>query len=101
MRQAGLLTLDFFTSPVQPNPSWLGTLKVLISIPSAGIHDQFVGTTNLSPANKKAFAPVTFTLAAPTVTALNASPSDVSLTIELNVNAGSGPYFVDNVRFTN
>ncbi|WP_437752126.1 hypothetical protein [Sorangium sp. So ce1389] len=95
------LKLDFFTSPVQPNPSWLGTLVVLISIPSAGIHNQFVGTTNLSPANQNAFAPVTFTLAAPTVTALNASPSDVSLTIELNVNPGSGPYVVDNVRFTN
>ncbi|WP_437760790.1 hypothetical protein [Sorangium sp. So ce1389] len=95
------ITFDFFTSPVQPNPSWLGAVKVLISIPSAGIHDQFVGTTNLSPANKNTFSPVTFTLSAPTLAALNASPSDVSLTLELNVNAGSGPYFVDNIRFTN
>lgn len=95
------LTFDFFTSPVQPNPSWLGSLTVLISIPSAGIHNQFVGTTNLNTLTQNAFTAVPFTLAAPTVTALNASPSDVSLTIELNVNAGSGPYYVDNVRFTN
>ncbi|WP_437685514.1 hypothetical protein [Sorangium sp. So ce176] len=95
------LKLDFFTSPVQPNPSWLGAVAVQISIPSAGIHNQFVGTTNLSPLDQNAFSTFTYTLAAPTVTALNASPSDVSLTIELNVNAGSGPYFVDNLRFTN
>ncbi|WP_437730390.1 hypothetical protein [Sorangium sp. So ce1335] len=95
------LAFDFFTSPVQPNPSWLGAVTVLISIPSAGIHNQFVGTTNLSPAGQNAFSTFAFTLAAPTVAALNASPSDVSLTIELNVNAGSGPYVVDNVRFTN
>ncbi|WP_437302849.1 hypothetical protein [Sorangium sp. So ce388] len=95
------LELDFFTSPRQPNPSWLGTLTVLLSIPSAGIYNQFVGTTNLSTLSQNAFSTVTYTLAAPNVTALNASPSDVSLTIELNVNAGSGPYFVDNVRFSN
>ncbi|MGK3961151.1 hypothetical protein WMF38_49870 [Sorangium sp. So ce118] len=95
------LKLDFFTSPLQPNPSWLGTLTVLISIPSAGINNQFVGSTNLSTLSQNAFSTVTYTLAAPNVTALNASPSDVSLTIELNVSAGSGPYFVDNVRFSN
>ncbi|WP_437805823.1 hypothetical protein [Sorangium sp. So ce1078] len=95
------LRLDFFTSAVQPNPSWIGSLVVLISIPSAGIINQFVGAADLTPLTRNAFSPLTFTLAAPNVTALNASPSDVSITIELNVNAGSGPYFVDNLRFTN
>ncbi|WP_437678175.1 hypothetical protein [Sorangium sp. So ce131] len=97
------LNVDLFTSPVQPNPSWLGTVVVLISIPSRGIHNQFVGTTNLNSLTQNDFSTVTYTLAAPTVTALNSTPkpSDVSVTIELNVNVGSGPYYVDNVRFTN
>ncbi|WP_272825960.1 hypothetical protein [Sorangium sp. Soce836] len=95
------LRLDFFTSAIQPNPSWVGTVVALISIPSAGIHNQFVGSVGLTPLPRNAFSPIAFTLAAPTVAALNASPSDVSITLELAVNPGSGPYFLDNLRFTN
>ncbi|WP_234023427.1 hypothetical protein [Sorangium cellulosum] len=97
------LTFDFFNSPVQPNPSWPGTLTVMLSIPSRGIHSQHIGSLNLNTLTQNTFSPVTFTLAAPNVAALNATPkpSDVSLTIELNVNGGSGPYYVDNIRFTN
>ncbi|WP_437604860.1 hypothetical protein WMF20_27080 [Sorangium sp. So ce834] len=95
------LRLDFFTSAIQPDPSWVGTVVALISILSAGIHNQFVGSAGLTPLPRNVFSPITFTLAAPTVAALNASPSDVSITLELTLNPGSGPYFLDNLRFTN
>ncbi|WP_437933279.1 hypothetical protein [Sorangium sp. So ce341] len=95
------LRLDFFTSAIQPNPSWVGTLVALISIPSKGIHNQFVGSIGLTPLPRNAFSPLTFTLAAPTVAALNTAPTDVAITLELSVNPGSGPYFLDNLRFSN
>ena len=83
-----------------PNPSWVGTIEVLISIPSAGISNQWVGNVVLNSLTRGAFNVITFpSLAAATVTALNAAPSDVKLQFNLNVTANSGPYYLDNVRF--
>jgi len=95
------LLLDFFVSRQQPQPSWLGTLAVLISIPSAGIHNQWLGQSDLSGLPLGAFSTLSFALPPSVVSALDAAPVDVSLQIDLNVNGGSGPYFLDNVRFGN
>jgi hypothetical protein len=56
------------------------------------------GVTGLT---RGSFLPFSFTLPTNVVTALNAAPSDVSLMFNLNVNGGSGPYYMDNVRFWN
>ncbi len=85
------LSLDFFVSPVQPTPSSIGTFEVLISIPSKGIFNQWLGQTVLTGLPQNTFSPIQYTLPAATVTALNTAPSDVSLTINLAVNAGSAP----------
>ncbi|WP_158502484.1 hypothetical protein [Vitiosangium sp. GDMCC 1.1324] len=93
--------VDLFVSPVQPNPSWVGTAEVLISIPSAGIHNQWVGNVVLNSLPRGAFSTLQFPLQASTVAALNTAPNDVSLQLNLNVTVGSGPYYLDNVRFEN
>ncbi|WP_437817730.1 hypothetical protein [Sorangium sp. So ce1078] len=96
------IKLDLFISKVQPNPSWVGTIEVLISIPSAGINNQWVGNAVLNSLTRGAFNVIPFPqLPAATVTALNAAPSDVKLQFNLNVTPNSGPYYMDNVRFEN
>ncbi|WP_233561276.1 hypothetical protein [Sorangium cellulosum] len=96
------IKLDLFVSKQQPNPSWVGNLEVLISIPSAGIHNQWAGNVVLNGLTRGAFNPVQFSqLPAATLTALNAAPSDVKLQFNFNVTANSGPYYMDNIRFEN
>ncbi|XXT17157.1 hypothetical protein WME94_43710 [Sorangium sp. So ce429] len=96
------IKLDLFISKVQPNPSWVGTIEVLISIPSSGINNQWVGSIVLNSLTRGAFNVITFPqLAAATITALNGAPSDVKLQFNLNVTPNSGPYYMDNVRFEN
>lgn len=96
------IKLDLFVSQQQPNPSWVGNLEVLISIPSAGIHNQWVGNVVLNGLPRGELSTVSFPqLPAATLTALNAAPSDVKLQFNFNVTPNSGPYYMDNVRFEN
>jgi hypothetical protein len=96
------VALDLHISPAQPNPSWVGNIEALISIPSAGIHNQWIGNEPLTPLDRGEFVKVEFDqVPAATITALNAGPSDVKLQFNLNVTSNSGPYYLDNVRFEN
>lgn len=96
------ITLDLFVSPAQPNPSWVGNIEVLISIPSAGIDNQWAGNYPLTPLARGSFQRIQFAaLPTATRTALNAAPSDVKLQFNLNVTSNSGPYYLDNIRFEN
>lgn len=96
------ITLDLFVSPAQPNPSWVGNIEVLISIPSAGIHNQWAGNVALTPLTRGQFVRIQFAqLPTATKNALNAGATDVKLQFNLNVTSNSGPYYLDNVRFEN
>ncbi|WP_437736506.1 hypothetical protein [Sorangium sp. So ce1335] len=96
------ITVDLFVSPVQPNPSWIGKVVAMISIPSAGINNQWAGEAELTPLTPGEFHTIQFaSLATATKNALNASPSDVKLQFIFNVTANAGPYYLDNVRFAN
>ncbi|KYG03854.1 hypothetical protein BE21_49760 [Sorangium cellulosum] len=97
------IKLSLFVSKQQPNPSWVGNLEVLISIPSAGINNQWAGNVVLNGLTRGVFNEVTFSqqLPAATVAALNAAPSDVKLQFNFNVTANSGPYYMDDIRFEN
>ncbi|WP_437489917.1 hypothetical protein WME75_11700 [Sorangium sp. So ce1014] len=96
------ITLDLFVSPIQPAPGWAGNIEVLISIPSAGINNQWAGNTSLSLVTPGSFQRIQFAaLPTATLNALNAAPSDVKLQFNLNVTSNTGPYYLDNVRFEN
>ncbi|MGK3981602.1 hypothetical protein WME99_01095 [Sorangium sp. So ce136] len=100
------LTLDIYVSPAQPNPSWVGSMEALISLPSASpaINNQWIGNVALTPLDRGKFVRVQFAqLPTATKNALSASPrpTNVKLQINLNVTTNSGPYYLDNVRFEN
>ncbi|WP_437727223.1 hypothetical protein [Sorangium sp. So ce861] len=98
------ITVDLFVSPAQPNPSWVGNVEVLISIPSAGINNQWAGNVPLTPLTRGSFQRIQFaSLATATKNALSATPrpTDVKLQFNFNVTSNSGPYYLDNVRFEN
>jgi hypothetical protein len=93
------LAFDLFLPTQQPNPTWHGTVTVLIQIPSARIALQQVGQVALNGLALGTFVPVSMPLPAAVESALALGVNDVSVSIQLNVNPNTNPYFFDNLRF--
>jgi hypothetical protein len=94
------LAFDLYVSPNQPNPHWLGSVAAWISIPSAGVHNRWPTRIKLNDLPLGQFTTVEFPLSADAAAALRGSHDDMSVTIDLNVTAGSGPYYLQNLHFT-
>jgi len=97
----GMLGLDLRLPSPQPNPSWYGFVQLLISVPSKGVNNAFVGQVELTGKPLNQFFPVDFNLPAGLVATLQAGGySDFKAKIVLNVpfNA-TGTYLLDNLHF--
>ncbi len=94
------LKVDLLVPSNQPNPTFFGHATLLISIPSAGISSANLGSQALTSLPQNQFSTLEYGLPNDVRAALDADHGDVSLRLVLGVNAGSGPWFVDNVRFS-
>ncbi|MET0790925.1 MAG: hypothetical protein ABW061_05345, partial [Polyangiaceae bacterium] len=93
------LKLDLFLPTNQPNPYFLGTVTVLISSPSARINNQYLGQVSLNGLPTGKFSTLSFALPAALQRNLGYGLTDVTFTIQLNVNPNSSAYYFDNLRF--
>lgn len=94
------LALDLFVGSTQPNPWYLGEVQLLINCPSANVYNQFIGNVQLSSLVRGSFNTVTFVLPQNIKNIISGSYIDFSFSLVLNTNSGSGPYYFDNMRFT-
>jgi hypothetical protein len=94
------LSFDLYNPANPPNPFWLGDVQAYISIPSAGIYHQWIGIVLLNTVPLGTFGTVSFRIPAATVSALSGHHNDVSVSLQLDVAQGSGPYFLQNFEFT-
>jgi len=98
---SGMIGMDIRLPSPQPNPYWYGFVQLLISVPSKGINNQFIGQVELTGKPLNTFFPVDFNLPAATVATLQAGGySDFRAKIVINVpfNA-TGNYLFDNLHF--
>ncbi len=93
------LLVELWVPSNQPNPTLFGNFSVVISIPSAGINQVNLGSQGLTGRPLNQFSGFEFPLPTAVRQALDGQHDDVSLKLVLNINSGSGPWFVDNVRF--
>ena len=93
------LIVDLWVPAGQPNPTFFGNFSVIISVPSAGVNAVNLGTLGLTGRPTNQFSQLEFALPAPVRAALDGNASDVSLKLVFSINAGSGPWYVDNIRF--
>lgn len=93
------LMIDLWVPANQPNPTFFGNLSAVISVPSRGVNNVSLGTIALTPRPTNQFNQFEFALPSAVRTALDATATDVSVKIVMSVNAGSGPWYIDNVRF--
>jgi len=91
--------VDLFVPSNQPNPTNVGTASLVISIPSASINNLSLGTIGLTSLTRNQFSQLEYALPASVRTALSTARSDVSLKLTLAITSGSGPWYVDNIRF--
>src|SRR5262245_5299216 len=99
----GMIGMDIRLPSPQPNPYWYGLVQLLISVPSKGINNQFIGQVELTGKPLNQFFPVDFNLPAATVATLQAGGyTDFRAKIVINVpyNA-TGNYLLDNLHFLN
>lgn len=92
--------VDIFVGTNQPNPDWIGQLQLYINCPSASINNLCAGAVELTGLQQGTFNNIEFTLPANVRSVLNGDYDDLSFSFALNTNAGSGPYMLDNIKFS-
>jgi DNA-binding protein YbaB len=93
------LMIDLWLPANQPNPTSFGSVSAIISVPSRSVNNVNLGTIALTSRPTNQFNQLEFALPTAVRTALDATTNDVSVKIVMSVNAGSGPWYIDNVRF--
>ena len=93
------IKLDLLIGNNQPNPYWIGEIKLHANCPSAGVYNQHIGQVNLTELHLEFVNTLFFDLPSEVQSALHNAHDDFSYTIILNTNENSGPYILDNMRF--
>jgi len=94
------LSVDLFIPNNQPNQFFLGNLQVMLSCPSGGVNNQFIGQLGLTGHTQNAFSTLRFPLPSQTVSTLRQPLNDCFFTWGLNVNQTGKTWIMDNLRFT-
>jgi RHS repeat-associated protein len=95
---ASAITLDVLLPTIQPNPSWMGTLKLVIECPSQGLFFESLAEYQLQGQPTDQFVRFQFPLSSSTRSKLSTGTySDLKLKIFLNVASGAGPWLLDRL----
>lgn len=92
------LELDVFVPEGQPNPYWLGSVQLFVTIPSAQLLNYFVGHAELTPGGT-GWRTLAFTLPNDVHSALLEPHADVRFGIAVNTPHGAPSVLLDNLRF--
>jgi hypothetical protein len=93
------LSVDVYVPVQQPNPYWYGALQLFLSCPGANINSQYIGQQDLTHLFVNEFNTVNFALPSSIVSVLQTPSQTCTLSLVLNVNAGSGSWLLDNLAF--
>lgn len=95
---ADKLSLDLLLPAVQPNPNWMGTLKIVIECPSQQLSYEGLAEYQLQGRATEQFLRFEFPLSASTRSKLSTGTySDLRFKILLNVASGAGPWLLDRL----
>jgi hypothetical protein len=94
----GKLRIDLRKPSTQPNPNH-GTFSVTFDIPSAGITNVATTAASLTPLPGNTFSMIELNLPANVKLAVNGEYGDMRVKLVLSVTSGTGPWYLDNIRF--
>ncbi|WP_185231058.1 glycoside hydrolase family 9 protein [Teredinibacter franksiae] len=93
------LAIDVMLPDAQDNPHWLGNISFHITLPSAGIHNQWIDMVPLTDDSLGSWFTAKVALPASIKAAL-AEEHEGLISVALNTSNCSAPLLVDNLRFT-
>jgi uncharacterized membrane protein len=95
-----VLAVDFLQPTQQPNPFFLGSLQLLVNVPSRSVFNQFLAQIELTPLPVGTFQTLRFAIPDSLRNALRgATFNDLTFTLALNAPSGAtGTYIFDNLR---
>jgi RHS repeat-associated protein len=95
---ADKITLDLLLPANQPNPSWMGTVKVVVECPSQQLWSEGLAEYQLQGRSTEQFLRFEFPLSASTRSKLSTGTyTDLRFKILLNVASGPGPWLFDRL----
>jgi hypothetical protein len=97
--ETSTLRLDIYVPGNQPNPAWMGALQMYAECPSAGAYNVYLGQVELTGLPQNAFSTVSFIVPPNVLSILRGNFNDFVFKIALNVNDGTLPTLLDNIRF--
>ena len=97
--ESNTMLMDLYIGSNQPNPWWVGQIQLYAHCPSANIYNQWLSQVELTWLPRDQFTTLNFYVPQNVVNALQGDHDDFTWRIALNTNAGSGPYYLDNMRF--
>jgi hypothetical protein len=97
----GMMSFDLLLPTAQPNPYWYGNAQLLISVPSKGVNNLFIGQQELTGKPLNQFVSLDFNLPQSLVSTLQAGGyTDFTAKVALNVPSNAtGTYLLDNLHF--
>jgi uncharacterized membrane protein len=95
-----VLAVDFVQPTQQPNPFFLGSLQLLVNVPSRNVFNQFLAQVELTGRPVGTFQTLRFAVPDSLRNALRgATFTDLTFTLALNAPTGAtGTYIFDNLR---
>src|SRR5690606_34939738 len=93
------LSLDVYISDPQPNPWWVGDVHLFASCPSANLYNYWVGGDSLTNLFWGEFNQLIFTVPSEVLAVWEGNYHDCSVSLAVNVNAGSGVIQLDRLGF--
>ncbi|MEK7394618.1 MAG: hypothetical protein AAB214_18825, partial [Fibrobacterota bacterium] len=96
----GFIRWNMKVSAQQPNPWWAGQVQIFLNAPSRNLYSAWIGQVDLTNQPKATWTEQLLPIPPNVAAALNgATYSDFTISLVLNVNAGSGPLQFDDLRF--
>lgn len=89
--------LDLLLPASQPNPAWMGTVRLVVECPSQAIWYEELAEYQLTGRSTDQFLRFNFPLPAATREKLSGTYSDLRFKILLNVPSGAGPWLIDRL----
>jgi hypothetical protein len=98
---ASQMLYDLYVPAPPPNVHWIGNTQLLVSCPSAGIQQSFIGQQRLTELTTGAWNTISFSIPTKVLQALNGDHDDFSIEIVVNSPAPLQEFSLDNFRFGN
>ncbi len=95
----GFVKWNMKLSTLQPNPYWIGAVQILVSCPSMGVYNAWVGQIELTGLAQAQWIESVLPIPGDVASKLQGKQfSDFQLTLTVNTPQGEGPILFDNLR---